>query len=157
MTMQAAPALTTLVALALAAPVLPAQDPAAATITAGQFASLRWLEGAWRGSGGGYDAFYEDFRWLDDSTVARHTFADSTLARVTEESRWELRGGVMRSVSGGTTRSVAVLLRGDSLQFAPPRGSNRVLFVRRSDDAWTALIGPPGDPRITYEMSRYRP
>lgn len=142
--------------LATAAAVAPAvrpvsaqtADPRPVTVTRTQFAGLRWLEGAWRGSGGSYAAFFEDFRWLDDSTVARRTFADSTLQEATETSEMVLRNGMLYTVRNGTRGAPAVLLSGDSLQFGP-----RTLWVRRSNDHWTAILG---GGRVVYELRRYR-
>jgi hypothetical protein len=117
-------------------------------VTAAQFQGLRWLEGVWRGSGGDYPSFFEDFRWTDDSTVDRHTYADSTLARVTETSQLLLRDGRLHQARNGTLRGGAVLLRGDSLRFA-----SGVLWIRRSNDHWTAILG---GGRVVYELRRYR-
>jgi hypothetical protein len=33
------------------------------------FQKLRWLEGAWRGSDGGRGAFYEGYRFIDETTI----------------------------------------------------------------------------------------
>lgn len=144
----------TLLALFTLAPRLAAQAAPMPTaelvpVTAAQFQGLRWLEGVWRGSGGDYPSFFEDFRWTDDSTVDRHTYADSTLARVTETSQLLLRGGRLHQARNGTLRGGAVLLRGDSLRFA-----SGVLWIRRSNDHWTAILG---NGRVVYELRRYQP
>ncbi len=33
------------------------------------FQKLRWLEGTWRGSDGGKGAFYEGYRFIDDTII----------------------------------------------------------------------------------------
>lgn len=55
-----------------------------AQVSPSQFQQLRWLEGDWQGTGGGVDAFYERYRWVDDSTIRKYDFSDSTLAVVTD-------------------------------------------------------------------------
>lgn len=137
-------------ALLIASPLaLRAQSADPIPVSQQAFDSLRWLEGAWRGSGGGYDAFFEDFRWVDDSTVLRHSYADSTLARVTETSEIRLRDGKAHQWRDGERRAGVVLLRNDSLQF-----SSGVLWIRRSDDHWTAILA---NGRTTYELRRHTP
>src|SRR5688500_17126538 len=66
-------------------------------VSAAQFGQLRWLEGTWRGRGGGIDAFFEGYRWVDDSTIRKVDFADSTLAVVRDSSDITLRGNRVRS------------------------------------------------------------
>ena len=68
------------------------QRPMAGRYSLQDFARLRWLKGSWRGGlpDGGY--FYERYGLLDDSTIAMHSFADSTLARATDSARVGLRG-----------------------------------------------------------------
>lgn len=134
-------------ALPATAQELPPPQEAPVDLTRSEWLGLRWLEGTWRGRGGSYDAFFEDFHWRDDSTVARRTFADSTLAVVTDSSELVLRAGRLHSLRQGVHRGSAVLLRGDSLRF-----STGVLWVRRSNDRWTAVVG---GGRVVYEMERH--
>lgn len=62
---------------------------------------LRWLAGRWRGSDSAQLVFYEEYRFVDDSTIAMRGFADSTFARTTDSSTIALRGG--RLVSSGSS------------------------------------------------------
>lgn len=133
----------------LQATSLGAQAAEPVPVSPSTFHSLRWLEGVWRGSGGGFEAFYEDFRWADDSTVLRHSYSDSTLATVTETSEIRLRDGHAFQWRNGERRAAVVLARNDSLRF-----SSGVLWIRRSDDHWTAILA---NGRTTYELRRFKP
>jgi len=160
-----------LAALALAACDPPPRTPAAtapavggaqapARITVRDFRRLRWIEGSWRGSGSGQAPFYERYRFADDSTLVVDGFADSTLATVTESTRFQLRGGLLGNP--GAVRWVASRLDDRAVDFVPVAGA-RNTFTWRYDtpDRWTALLHwPASDTRpardATYTMVRIR-
>ena len=78
----------------------PVTDPAAfvasakpAVLTPKDLRALRWIEGTWRGAGGGEKPFFERYAFVDDSTLRMESFADSTLGRVSDTTFYELRGG----------------------------------------------------------------
>jgi hypothetical protein len=129
-------------------------------VTAAQFQSLRWLEGTWRGSGGGFDGFYEGYRWLDDSTIRKFDFADSTLAVISDSGDITLRGGTVRSGSAASSY-VVTALDSVSVHFAPERNvSNAFEWRLTAAGAWTARLtwDSAGVPRErVYEMRAYRP
>jgi hypothetical protein len=141
------------VALALAAACKPAQDRipidtgarTADSIAAGQytvadFRNLRWLEGRWRGFMPDGKTFYEQYRFLDDSTIAMHSFADSTFTRSTDSSRVQLRNSAVTS-AGLTAAWVATRLDSTGADFAPQRGvSNRFTWARESATRWNATL-----------------
>lgn len=155
--------------LALAVLALAACDPppspppgpgGAARISVAEFRRLRWIEGSWRGSGSGQAAFFERYRFADDSTLVVDSFADSTLAAVSESTRFELRGG--RLGNPGNVRWVASRLDDRAVTFVPVAGA-RNTFTWRYDarDRWTALLHwPASDTRpersATYTMERVR-
>jgi len=123
-----------------------------------QFAQLRWLEGRWRGAlpDGGF--FYEQYRWLDDSTIVMHAFGDSAFARATDSARVTLRYGVVAN-EGISARWVATRLDSAAVEFVPRRGaSNGFSWVRESPDRWTATLQSPsrdgGIRRTVYHMER---
>ena len=152
------PAAPLLLIIGLALPPdLPGQQPAP-KVTVAQFKQLKWLEGAWLGSGGNYPAFYEEYRVLDDSTIQMRAFSDSTFRKATDSSRIELRGGVV-SQRGGS-QYTASLLQPDRIQFLPP-GATRggFTFTRVAADQWTATLHPsaPGGRETVYVMRRLRP
>ena len=130
-----------------------------AAVSAEQFASLSWLIGDWRGSGGQYPAFYESYRLLNDSTIEQRAYPDSTFATATETSEIALRSGSIQSSSGGTVRNVVTRISGDSVFFARPnRAGGTFVWVKGPDGRWTAILdGAGGAAPTVYEMRRIRP
>jgi hypothetical protein len=150
-------------ALAACPPPLypPPAAPQAGRITVADFRKLRWIEGSWRGSGVGQAPFYERYRFVDDSTLVVDAFPDSTLATVSESTRFELRGGTLANASA-TTRWVASRLDDRAVDFVPVVGVRNTFTWRfESPDRWTALLHwPASDTRpardATYHMVRIR-
>ena len=160
------PLLRSLLLVALAAAPAAAQGRAVplhpTRVTRADLARLRWIAGTWRGVGDGQAPFYERYRFADDSTLLVETFADSTLARVTETARYELRGG--RLADDGELW-VAVAIDARSVQFAPvPGGGARNDFAwrRQGPDAWVADLHWPArgvsPERVRkYYLTRWAP
>src|ERR1041384_5432310 len=85
-------------------------DPAQTKkFTAADVQKLRWIEGTWRGTGDIDKPFFERYRFESDSVLAVDSFADETLAKVTDTSRFELKDGEFGGGSEGY-RYVAVSL-----------------------------------------------
>ena len=96
------------------------QPPKPTTLTTADLQKLRWIEGSWRGTGVNQPAFFERYRFENDSTLVVDHFADETLAKVTETSRYELKNGEFRDDG-----YVATSLDDGSISFEPLRaGSN---------------------------------
>jgi hypothetical protein len=135
------------------------EDARPATVTAEQFASMSWLIGEWRGSGGQYPAFYESYRSVNDSTIQMKAWADSTFAVATDSSEIAWRAGAVRSSSDGKVQNVLVGISADSLHFAKVTGQGGdFVWARETADRWTAVIGPAragGEPTI-YRLERVR-
>ena len=125
------------------------------------FRHLRWLEGRWRGTlpQGGY--FYEQYRSLDDSTIAMHAFADSTFTRATDSARLSLRNAVIAN-DGIGARWVATRIDSSSVEFVPRVGaSNGFGWTRESPTRWTATLHGTDSAGRTqhtvYSMERVNP
>ena len=150
-------------AVLLFAGLLPAGTLAAqrraAPATPAQFRELRWLSGKWRGSGGAYPAFFEEYRVVNDSTILMRSFADSTFRGATDSSWIELRQGIVATRSDRAP-SVAIELSADRVRFAR-EGSDRGGFTwtRVSADQWTATLHAvtPGGAETVYVMRRAAP
>ena len=149
-----------LVLLTLAV-TLPAEGQGAppGAIPLRQFRELSWLIGRWKGSGRWSPAFYEQYRFRDDSTIAMTAYTDSTFVSETADSSViEWRSGQVRSRTSRATSEV--------IEFAPGRvrfrrvgvtdGGHR--FTRLSADEWTATIFPRGTGTDTtvFRMRRVR-
>ena len=130
--------------------------PTPASVSLDDFRQLQWIAGTWRGSGGAYPAFYEEYRVIDDSTIQMRAFPDSTFSVASDSSLIEFRGSAVQS-RGDQRTYMAIALAADSIRFAQPgvaRGGHT--FTRKSPDEWTATLHPSqadGQPTV-YIMRR---
>ncbi|HET8633265.1 MAG TPA: hypothetical protein VFL88_03905 [Gemmatimonadales bacterium] len=142
---------------ACAAPDAPPHQ--AASVTREQFRQLAWITGSWRGSGTHQAAFFEDYRFVNDSTIQTRSLADSSLRNVTDSSTIEWRKGFIEGrsahssyvVTSFTPTSITFIRRGEARQ-----GHT---FARVSADEWTATLHPaePGGEPVIYTMRRIGP
>ena len=129
--------------------------------TAAEFARLRWLQGTWRGRLPDGGAFYERYRFVDDSTLAMQAFADSTLTGTTDSARIALRDGTVAD-EGGAARWVATRLDSTGAAFTPVQGAtNAFTWTPQGADRWTATLtwtDHQGQAhRAAYPMERIGP
>ncbi|HEV2826463.1 MAG TPA: hypothetical protein VGW76_02585 [Pyrinomonadaceae bacterium] len=122
------------------------QSPAAASrspipkqITPAELAKLRWIEGAWRGTGGEVPPFFERYKFENESTLVVETLEDESLSKVTDVSRFELKDGHFGSGTADAG-SVAIALDDNSISFAPLGKGNFFRFQRESDNSWKAIL-----------------
>ncbi|MBC7897990.1 MAG: hypothetical protein H7066_21390 [Cytophagaceae bacterium] len=134
--------------LVVAATSATAQDRVA-NISFERFKQLRWVVGSWKGSGGNYPAFYESYDMVDDSTMRRYSWSDSTFSSKQDSARFEWRAGRLAQVRNGRAFP-ALKFTGDTLQWQPPSAT----WIRTSSDAWIAILADGG---TTYTLVRYKP
>jgi hypothetical protein len=158
-------ALTVAVFAALAAPLaLPAQKPDSSgktelVVGRDDFQQLRWLAGTWRGEGEGQPVYYVRNRFLDDSTIASETFADSKFKMLKESMRLELRNHRV-TTRGGRGQWVVTSLDSGSAAFRHLTGAvDDFVWQHREGDQWIAVHAwPPGIDyparTATYRMKR---
>ncbi len=139
------------VALTLLATPVAAQSNSNPTFTLAQFKSLSWLAGSWRGSGGAYPSFFEDYRMLNDSTLRMRTLRDSTFSVATDSGDYVFRGGRITKGSSAVTRISGDTVRFDRVPAAPGRGYT---FVRTSPTTWTAILDSPNGAPTIYKMTK---
>jgi hypothetical protein len=134
----------------------PPPERTPAQVTAADFESLRWLEGFWRGTGGGVPAFYESYEFVDDSTIRGLNYSDSTLSQVSDSSRIVFSGGTI--VSHGVNSSSPVTeIDSNRVRFETREAYRTFTWTRESNDAWSAHVTATilGDPQErTYQMMR---
>ena len=139
--------------------------PSAATparISAAELAKLRWIEGAWRGTGDVEKPFYERYHFENDSTLAVESFTDETLSTSDDVTRFELKDGQFGN-GGEGARWAASELTDNSITFVPIKGARNTFQWRKgSDGTWTATLDWPaaeGKParRRVYKMERWPP
>jgi hypothetical protein len=124
-------------------------------ITPADLKKLSWIEGSWRGTGGGVPPFFERYR-LENSALIVDSLEDG---KVTSSSRFEFKNGEFWSGNGA---AVATLFddKGITFEFVQRnRGSYR--WERVNADSWRAiLVWPASEKRAAgeriYTMERQR-
>jgi len=125
------------------------------------FQKLRWLEGTWRGSEGGKGAFYEGYRFIDDTIIEIEFFTDSTLSKISGKGMVKLSD---RSIinGAGSTFWAATSVDDRSIHFAPMQNvSNYFSWEKESQDVWLARLknfdSQGKQIETVYRMERYKP
>lgn len=155
-TTMGAAAVVVLGALGVARPATAQNDgPTSAVVSAEAFRALAWLEGRWLGSGGGFDAFYEAYRFVNDSTLEQTTWPDDSFAEPDGRSTIELREGRVVKLRDGRVQSTVTRLARDTIRFEWVSGDRPGFTWIRVDDAtWTAILDRrQGDP-VVYTLRR---
>jgi hypothetical protein len=135
--------------------------PAPAKLTATDLEKLRWIEGTWRGTGGGEKPFFERYRFENATTLASDSFENEKLEKVTDTTLFELKDGEFGGGSEGS-RWVATAIDDNSITFAPVvKARNSFIWRRDSKDSWTAILSwPARDDKParerTYKMERIK-
>jgi hypothetical protein len=115
------------------------RPPIPKQITPAELTKLRWIEGAWRGTGGEVPPFFERYKFENESTLVVETLEDESLSKVTDVSRFELKDGHFGSGTADSG-SVAIALDDNSISFAPLGKGNFFRFQRESDNSWKAIL-----------------
>ncbi len=128
----------------------------APTISRQAFSSLRWLEGRWVGSGGGFTAFYEEYAVLNDTTIEQREFPDSTFARPGGTSSIEWRNGKVQKLRRGQAQTFLARVAGDTARFeSTVAGRGGFTWLRVGADAWRAILDGRSTSTI-YELKRVK-
>jgi len=127
--------------------------------TLADFQRLRWLDGRWRGFMSDGKTFYEQYRFLDDSTIEKHAFPDSTFTKASSSSRVQLRGGTVADESA-SARWVATRIDSMAVDFAPHHGAtNHFTWARETPTQWNATLrwtDKDGVPQsVVYALHRF--
>jgi hypothetical protein len=121
---------------------------------------LRWIEGTWRGTGGGVAPFVERYRFENDTTLAVEGIEGEKLEKVTDVTRFELKDGEFGGGSEGS-RYVASSIDDKSITFEPVvKARNSFRWERESENSWKAIISWPATDKApakqrTYQMERW--
>jgi hypothetical protein len=137
----------------------PATPPVAGTYTVADFHRLLWLAGQWQGFMPDGSRFFERYRFVDDSTIAMHSYSDSTFRKATDSARITLRGGVVAD-QGAKARWVATRLDSTGIDFAAERGAtNNFTWAREDSTKWNATLrwtDEQGRPQtVMYALHRF--
>ena len=147
------------IVLATATLTLQAQGQATVpdSIALSRFRELSWLIGRWRGSGRWSPAFYEQYRFRDDSTIAMTAYTDSTFRSETPDSSViEWRRGRVRTRTPRATYEVIDLAPGRIRFRRVGAADGGHQFTSLSEDEWAATIFPRGTSKDTtvFRMRR---
>ena len=113
--------------------------------TTADLQKLRWIEGTWRGTGDVDNPFFERYRFEGDSVLAVDGFADETLTKITETTRFELKDGEFGGGNEGS-RWIAKIIDDRSVEFIPAVNvRNSFKWERESKDVWKATIMLPAN------------
>lgn len=127
--------------------------------TRDDFARLRWMQGRWEGFMSNGQRFYEEYAFVDDSTINMTSFGDSSFSRAGDHARVTLRNGLVHNV-GATARWVATRIDSAGIDFSPDSGAkNSFTWARESPTAWNATLrwmDKDGRPQtVVYALHRF--
>jgi hypothetical protein len=138
----------------------PRTTPQAMKISVDDLKKLRWIEGTWRGTGVGQEAFFERYHFENPTTLVVETLADEKVEKVTDTGRFELKDGEFGNNEKGS-RSVATALDDNSITFDPVfKARNTFKFQKESADSWKAILTWPATDKApagerVYNMERW--
>ena len=139
-----------------------ASSPAVAgkKFTSTDLKKLRWIEGTWRGTGGGVPPFVERYKLESDTTLAVESLEGEKSDKVTDVTRFELKDGEFGGGSEGS-RYVATSIDDKSVTFDPVvKARNSFRWEYESENSWKAILSwpatdkGPAKQRI-YQMERW--
>lgn len=117
---------------------------------------LRWIEGAWRGTGDVEKPFFERYHFENDSTLVVESFSDETLSKVEDVTRFELRDGQFGNWGEGS-RWVAAALDDNAITFEPAaRARNTFRWERQSEKLWKAVLTWPANGNTPARQKIYQ-
>ena len=126
-------------------------------LTAADLQKLRWIEGSWRGSGDKQAAFFERYRFENETTLAVDSLEGD---KVTDTTLFVLKDGEFGGGNEGS-RWVATSLDENSILFEPvTKARNSFSWQRETKDSWKAVIkwpankDKPAGERV-YQMERW--
>jgi hypothetical protein len=138
----------------------PSPSVAAGIFNTTDLKKLRWIEGTWRGTGGGVAPFVERYKFENDTTLAVEGFEGEKLDKVTDVTRFELKDGEFGGGSEGS-RYVASSIDDKSITFEPvTKARNSFRWERESENSWKAILSSPATDKgpakqRTYQMERW--
>jgi hypothetical protein len=120
---------------------------------------LQWIEGRWRGEAPGQSPFYEQYRFVNDSTLEITYFADSAFTNSSGRGRVYLSVGRVYHVSGPGQWGASHIDDSGAF-FVPERNANNsVSWMFKSPDLWIATLrsSATGQEQVTiYQMRRIK-
>ena len=126
--------------------------------TAADLQKLRWLEGQWRGEGGGASPFYERYHFASDDLLETASFPDSAMTKPTGQGVVKLENGLLIHRGDDGSTWVATKLDERTIHFAPKeKARNTFAWERESADVWRARLNVGQSNERVYRMERIKP
>lgn len=138
----------------------PSPVVAGRSFTSTDLKKLRWIEGTWRGTGGGVAPFVERYKFEGDTTLAVETLEGEKFDKVTDVTRFELKDGEFGGGSEGS-RYVATSIDDKSVTFEPvAKARNSFRWEYESENSWKAILTSPATDKgpakqRIYQMERW--
>ena len=129
-------------------------------IAPADFAKLKWMAGAWKGTAPDETALFERIRFTNDSTIDITYFADSLTGRQTGAAKVNLSVGRVYLTLGPGRWGATRVDEGGAYFVPQVNAHNTYSWVYQSNDAWTATMrtGMGGiDRSTTFKMQRVAP
>lgn len=106
------------------------------SFTKSDFKKIQWLEGAWRGSGGGVEPFFERYHFTNDTTIEIEFFSDAGLQNLTKKETIVLVDGEIRYRKSTATRHDDKSIEFESKEYY-------FSWETESADVWIARLYSP--------------
>ena len=130
------------------------------TLDIADLRKLRWIEGTWRGTGGGVPPFVERYKFESESVLAVEGLEGEKFDKVTDVTRFELKDGEFGG-GGEGSRWVATAIDDKQITFEPvAKARNTFRWERESENAWKAILSWPASDKAPareriYPMERW--
>lgn len=123
-------------------------------ITAADIAKIKWLEGAWRGSGA-VKPFFNTYHFTA-TTLDMASYEDEAMTKKADSAHYEIKDGMFQTLEG-KSRFAASEIADDHIQFISLTGGPQAFGMKKADDgnvkATLEGIGNDGKPfRMTYTL-----
>ena len=126
------------------------------TFSSADLKKLRWIEGTWRGTGGGVAPFVERYKFESDTTLAVETLEGEKSDKVTDVTRFELKDGEFGGGSEGS-RYVATSIDDKSISFVPVvKARNSFRWEYESENSWKAILSLPARDQAPAKQTIYQ-
>ena len=103
------------------------------------FKKLAWLQGEWEGAATGEAPFYEQYKFLNDSTLALLSYKDSSFTGVPDTGWIVLQQNTIIHRSGKALWKLTSLSEKE-LVFAPVNVKRGFVWRKENNDQWSAIL-----------------
>jgi hypothetical protein len=103
------------------------------------FKKLGWLQGKWEGSATGEATFYEQYKFLNDSTLAMLYYKDASFTGVPDTGWVLLKGNSIIHQSGKALWKLSSL-SDKEVVFAPVNVKRGFVWRKENKDQWSAIL-----------------